>query len=74
MSDPAGDRSHRINDLGYTLPAGHRLGLIVSSANFPRFERNPNDSEDFFARSAAPLAVTNTVFAGAAQLVLTTSP
>lgn len=50
------------SDLAYTIPVGHRLGLIVSSANFPRFGRNPNDGADFFRQSASPVEVTNTVF------------
>ena len=26
---------------------GHRLGLHISSSNYPRFEKNPNTGEDF---------------------------
>ena len=26
---------------------GHRIGLQVSSSNYPRFEKNPNTGEDF---------------------------
>jgi hypothetical protein len=44
--------------------AGHRIGLHVSSSNFPRFERNPNTGKDFPAEDE-PLAVaSNTVFMG----------
>jgi hypothetical protein len=31
----------------YTLPAGHRLRLEISSSNFPRFARNLNNAEPF---------------------------
>jgi len=31
----------------YTLPAGHRLRLEISSSNFPRFARNLNNGEPF---------------------------
>ena len=39
-------------ELGSTcavFSAGHRLRLEVSSANFPRFDRNPNTGHDLFA-------------------------
>ena len=43
-------RAHRfLIDLGPTsivLGAGHRIGLEVSSSNFPRFDRNPNSAVD----------------------------
>jgi putative CocE/NonD family hydrolase len=28
--------------LAYTIPVGHRLGLIVSSSDYPRYDVNPN--------------------------------
>jgi uncharacterized protein len=31
-----------MRDIAYTLPAGHRLRLQISSSNFPRLERNLN--------------------------------
>lgn len=31
----------------YTLPAGHKLRLEISSSNFPRFSRNLNNGEPF---------------------------
>ena len=31
------------NDLAYTLPTGHRLGVMVSGSNWPLFARNPGD-------------------------------
>ena len=31
----------------YTLPAGHRIRLEISSSNFPRFSRNLNNGEPF---------------------------
>lgn len=58
--------------LAYDVPPGHRLGLIITSSNSPRYARNPNDGADFFADSAAPLVVTNTIHLDGSQLRLTT--
>ncbi len=51
-----------VDDLGYTFAAGHRVGLIVTSSNSPRFERNPNTGDDFYADATTPVSVSNTVF------------
>ncbi|TNF35273.1 MAG: CocE/NonD family hydrolase [Deltaproteobacteria bacterium] len=32
-----------LNDFAYTLPAGHRLGVMVSGSNWPLYARNPGD-------------------------------
>jgi len=63
-----------INDLGWTVPAGHRLGLIVSSSNYPLYDRNPNNGADFYSTSPAPVATTNSLYAGASKLVLQVAP
>ncbi len=55
------------NQLGYTLATGHRLGLIVSSSNWPRFARNPGTGDNFMADTTSPQAVTNTVLCDAAS-------
>jgi len=64
------------SDLAYTFEAGHRVGLIVSSSNFPRFDRNPNTGADFFPDGGAPVAdAMNTLYLdGAAKLTLPASP
>jgi len=36
------------NQIAWTLPAGHRLGLIVSGSNYARFDVNPHDGAAFF--------------------------
>ena len=36
-----------IKDFAYTIPAGHRLGLMISAHNFPLFARNPCDGAVF---------------------------
>lgn len=60
-----------INDLGYRFAAGHRVGLIVSGSNYPRFERNPNNGEHFYTDAASSVAVTETLYLdGTSRLVL----
>lgn len=58
------------NELAYDLPAGHRLGIIVSSSNYPRFARNPNTGDDFYEDATAPQTVTNTLVLGGATRLL----
>ncbi len=52
------------NELAYTFAAGHRVGLIVSSSNHPRFARNPNDGADFYVDEASSVSVTNSLHLG----------
>ncbi len=42
-----------LGDLAYTLPAGHRLGVILSGANWPLFARNPGDGTVFMAEDTS---------------------
>ena len=60
------------SDLAYTFAAGHRVGLIITGSNFPRFERNPNTGADFFPDSGMPAFDANsTLFLdGTSRLVL----
>jgi predicted acyl esterase len=73
---PAGQRVEvpvqPLTDLAYTFAAGHRVGLVVSNANYPRFDRNPNTGDDFLADGGAPArAITTTLFTdGASRVVL----
>jgi uncharacterized protein len=61
------------NLVGYTFAAGHRVGLILSSSNFPRFALNPNTGADFCGLLPDGAVVTNTVYLGAgSRLVLPT--
>ncbi len=43
---------------------GHRIGLHLSSSNFPRFEINPNTGKDFPAEDEPMFAARNTVHTG----------
>ena len=49
-----------LGDTYWTVPAGHRLRLSVSSSNAPRYEPNTNTGEVFKQESGSKLA-TNTV-------------
>jgi predicted acyl esterase len=63
-----------ISDLAYTLAAGHRLGLIITSSNFPRFAQNPNNGDPFIGGSP-PVFVTNTPYLdGMSAIVLAVGP
>lgn len=63
------------SDLAYDVPAGHRLGLIVSATNWPLFARNPGDGAVFLRGDTASgtparllgdaVAATNTLHLGA---------
>mgnify|MGYP001022590340 CR=1 FL=1 len=46
------------NQIAWTLPAGHRLGLIVSGANYARFDVNPHDGAAFFTGTGLPAELT----------------
>jgi putative CocE/NonD family hydrolase len=43
------------------LQAGHRLRVEIASANFPRFDRNPNTGHPLFS-DAELQAATQTIF------------
>ncbi|MBS1151691.1 MAG: hypothetical protein H6Q89_3389 [Myxococcaceae bacterium] len=64
------------SDLAYTFAVGHRVGLIITSSNFPRFDRNPNTGADFLPDAGFPaFDATNTLFLdGASRLVLPADP
>jgi predicted acyl esterase len=53
------------NELAYTFGAGHRIGLIITSSNYPRFARNPNTGSNTYNPQGVSLAVTNTIYFGA---------
>ena len=50
-----------INDLAYTFVKGHRIGLIITSSNAPRFDPNPNTGDDFYIDSLRSVTVENTL-------------
>lgn len=57
--------------IAWIFNTGHRIGVQVSSSNFPRFEVNPNTGEDFPPADGAGMRVAhNQVHAGAHDSVL----
>jgi len=64
------------SDLAYTFAAGHRVGLIITSSNYPRFDRNANTGADLFPDGGFPaFDATNTLYLdGASKLVLPADP
>ena len=53
-----------MRSIGYTLPAGHRLRLDITSSSFPRLERNLNTGGDN-ARETRAVVARNRVLHGA---------
>ena len=56
---------------------GHRIGLHVSSSNFPRFEVNPNTGKDFPVEGEPMALAANTVYTGVrhpSALILPVAP
>lgn len=43
-----------LKDFAWTVPVGHRLGVIVSASHWPLFARNPADGAVFFRDDAHP--------------------
>lgn len=64
------------SDLGWTFAPGHRVGLILSGANAPRFDPNPGTGADFFPDAGSPLmGSTHEVFVdGPSSLTLDVAP
>lgn len=64
---------HVINDLGYYFREGHRIGVIITSSNYPRFDRNPNTGVDFYHQAPIPVTVDNTVYLGESSRLIFTA-
>lgn len=52
-----------LNYTAYTIVPGHRLGLAVSSSNYPKYAVNPNTKAPFF-KSEDTLIAHNTIYFG----------
>ncbi|MCD6502586.1 CocE/NonD family hydrolase, partial [bacterium] len=48
--------------IGHAFNAGHRIRLIVSSSNYPRFERNANNGGPFVVDDPFTMVATNSVY------------
>jgi predicted acyl esterase len=49
--------------ISLVINKGHRIGVQVSSSNYPRFEKNPNTGDDFPLENSLRVA-NNTVYMG----------
>lgn len=47
---------------GITFLPGHRIRLEVTSSNFPRWDKNPNDGSDGLGAAAAPVVAVQRIF------------
>jgi polyhydroxybutyrate depolymerase len=52
----------------HTFLKKHRIRILVSSSNYPRFDRNPNNGEHFLTDKKKALAATNKVYHDASHL------
>jgi len=57
-----------LQSISWIFDSGHRIGLHLSSSNYPRFEVNPNTGADFPADGAERRVARNAVHMGASQL------
>lgn len=57
----------------HTFLKGHSLRLVITGANYPRFERNPNNGKRAFAAEDAQ-AATNSVWRGGERASVLTLP
>jgi predicted acyl esterase len=47
----------KLPPIAYEFAAGHRIGLHISSSNFPRLERNLNTGGNNFDESGSNIAI-----------------
>jgi len=62
-----GDRAELSIDLwsfSIIFNAGHRIGVQISSSNYPRFEINPNTGEDFPDNTSSTVPAINSIWVG----------
>ncbi|MDA3863372.1 MAG: CocE/NonD family hydrolase [Deltaproteobacteria bacterium] len=59
------------NHHGFWFSPGDRLGIIITSSNYPRFDINPNTGEDFYDTDAQ-IAVNTVYFNENSYLSITT--
>lgn len=50
-----------LGNISWIFNTGHRIGLQISSSNYPRFEVNPNDGRDFPTKDQPGQRATNQV-------------
>jgi predicted acyl esterase len=57
------------NHVAHRFATGHRIGLIVTASNAPRFDPNPGNGDPLYTTADASVAVTNTLFLDGASFV-----
>ncbi len=57
----------QIQNLACTFRQGHRLRLVISSADYPMYDRNLNDGGPMYVTNGTPLVAHNTVWHDAAH-------
>jgi putative CocE/NonD family hydrolase len=62
-----------LQQLALTFRKGHRIRIIVSSSNYPKFDINPNTGGPLY-QAAEPLVATNRIHMGGAHLSRVTMP
>ena len=55
---PVAVRVDLTNHVGWTVPPGHRLGLIVTGSNYARFDVNPHNGGHFFTGAGVAAQLT----------------
>ena len=59
------------NEIAYKFPRGHRIGLIITSSNYERFDRNQNNGNNFYDEDDTSVVARNTlVLNGKSKLIL----
>jgi len=56
-----------LQNLALTFRQGHRLRLVISSADYPHYDRNLNDGGPMYT-NGTPLVATNSIFHDASRL------
>lgn len=56
-----------LGHISWVFNTGHRVGVQVSSSNYPRFAVNPNTGDDFVADESSMRPAENTVYLGGAH-------
>jgi len=51
-----------MSETAITFPAGHRIRIVISSSNHPRFHANPNDGGPLYDPGATPLFASNKIY------------
>jgi predicted acyl esterase len=58
----------QLQNLAYTFRKGHRLRLVVSSADYPMYDRNLNDGGPMYTTNGTPLVASNSIYYSSAYL------